>query len=259
VTAVAVIGADGFLGSAVAAHLHAQPGVTVSRVTRASYAAHSGRRHDVVVDCSGNSRKYLAEERPDEEFALSVGQRLRTLRDFPAPLQLHVSSVDVYSTLDDPAANAEDASIEIARVSHYGFHKLLAEELVRHYAPDWLIVRLGGMVGPGLRKNPVYDVLHGQPLRIHPDSRYQFLASSDAARISWELLERGLRREVVNVCGDGLISPREVAGLAGRPLDLSQLADSATPRVVDVSLAKLRSLTPVPQTGETLRRYLASA
>lgn len=255
----AVIGADGFVGSALAAHLAAQPDVHLTRVTRASYGEHARSGYDVVVDCSGNSRKYLAEERPGEEFPLSVTQRLRTLLDFPAALQLHVSSVDVYDALDDPSANAEGAAIDVGRVGHYGLHKLLAEELVRHYARDWLILRLGGMVGPGLRKNPVHDVLHGRPLRIHPDSRYQYLATADAARIAWELVGRGLRREVVNVCGDGLISPREVAALAGRPLDLSLLGPEARPRIVNVSVAKLRALVRVPDTTETLRRFLAAA
>jgi nucleoside-diphosphate-sugar epimerase len=259
VTAVVVIGAEGFVGSAFAAYLAAQPGVDLSRVTRADYASLSGRHADidVAIDCSGNSRKYVGDEQPADEFRLSVTQRLRTLLDFPARLQVHISSVDVYSTLDDPAANHEGAVIDVTRTSHYGFHKLLAEELVRHYAPDWLILRLGGMVGPRLRKNPVYDILEGRPLRIHPDSRYQFLATNDMARIAWSLVGRGLRREVVNICGDGLISPREIEALAGRGMDLSLVGRESRPRIVNISIERLRSLMAVPTTTAVVRSFLS--
>lgn len=258
-TTAFVIGAEGFLGSAFVAHLRALGTLEVLPVVRATYDEFAGREAEIVVDCSGNSRKYLAEDHPQEDFHLSVTQRLRTLRDFPAALQLHVSSVDVYETLDDPAANGEDVAIDPSRISHYGFHKLLAEQVVRHYARSWLIIRLGGMVGPALRKNPIYDVLHHQPLRIHPDSRYQFLSTADAARIAWALLEDGLHHQVINICGDGLISPREVAALATCPLDLSALVPAAKPRILNVSIAKLRSLTSVPRTEDVVRRFLRSA
>ena len=52
------------------------------------------------------------------------------------------------------------------------------------------VLRLAGMVGPGLRKNPVYDILQGEPLRIHPESQYQFLHAEDAAH-SWDLARSG--------------------------------------------------------------------
>jgi nucleoside-diphosphate-sugar epimerase len=259
VTTVAVLGAEGFVGSAFVAHLSREAGVELLPVTRTNYERATGRRYDVVVDCSGNSRKYVADEDPAGEFARSVAHRLRTLLDFPAGLQLHISSVDVYSDLTSPETTHEDASIDLGRSSHYGFHKLLAEELVQHYAPHWLILRLAGMVGPGLRKNPVYDILHGQPLRIHPDSRYQFLATADVARIGWELARREIRHEFVNVCGDGLVSPREIAAMAGRSLDLSLLGAEAAPRVVDASVEKLRRLLPVPTSRQTLARFLEGA
>ena len=258
-TVVAVIGAEGFVGSAFAASLAGEEGVSVRPVTRRSYDALARQPCDVVIDCAGNSRKFWADEDPRAELEASVGLRLRTLLDFPAGCQLHVSSVDVYSDLTSAATTGEDAPIDVARTSHYGFHKLLAEQLVRHYAADWLIVRLAGMVGPGLRKNPVYDVLRGQPLRIHPDSRYQFLATRDAARIAWALLRRGLRRQVVNVCGDGLISPREIAQLAGRDPDLSLLRPEDRPRIVDVDIRRLRALMPVPSTRESVAAFLREA
>lgn len=253
---VTVIGAAGFVGSAFLEHLSAKADAEVVAVTRESYDRLRGRPSDVVVDCAGNSRKYLAEEDPLEDLAATVEHRLRTLRDFPAGLQVHISSVDVYDRLDSPATTHEDAVLRAGGASHYGFHKRLAEALVQHYAPDWLILRLGGMVGPGLRKNPVHDVLTGAPLWISPDSQYQFLQTEDVARIAWSLVSGGCRQEIFNVCGDGLVSPREVARLAGRELDLARISPLELPRVVDISIEKLGRHVAVPRSLDAVRSFL---
>lgn len=254
---VTVIGAEGFVGSAFVSHLCERSNLDVIKVTRQNYDQAVGIRSDVVIEAACNSRKYLADEQPMEEFEQSVTHRLRTLRDFPADLHLHISSVDVYDDLTSPATTREDSPIDVSKVSHYGLHKLLAEQLVQHYAEQWLIVRLAGMVGPGLRKNPVYDILHGQPLRVHPDSQYQFMATSDAARIVWTLVERGIRREIFNVCGDGLISPKEIAQLSGRALDLSLLEPTAQPRLVHINIEKIKRIMAVPETYRSVAAFLA--
>lgn len=254
---VAVVGANGFVGSAFGRLLERAPDVTLVPITRESRAAYRGQSFDVVIDASGNARRFFAEEHPTEEFDASVYQHLRTLHELPAALQVHVSSVDVYADLRSPATTREDTAIDVGAQSHYGFHKLLAEQVARHYAKRWLVVRLAGMVGPGLRKNPVYDVLHGAPLRIHPDSQYQFMHTDAVARVVWDLVSRGIEQTTINVCGDGLVSPRQIAGWAGVTPDLSLLPADAAPRVVDADVEQLRAYGPVPSSARTIRAFVA--
>ena len=253
---VTVIGGRGLVGSAFVRLLKDRPEIRLRVVTRETYATEAGVYSDLVIDASGNSRKFIADDRPLEDMALTVEHRLRTLLDFPAGLHVHVSSVDVYPDLTSPESTREDQPIDGSRSSHYGFHKLLAEELVRHYAPRWLIVRLAGMVGPGLRKNPVFDVLHGNPIRIHPDSEYQFMHTDDVARIVWHLVERGIFPDVVNVVGEGLISVRGLAAMAGLPLNASALNCDIGPRIVHASTARLRCLMPVPSTRDAVSTFV---
>jgi nucleoside-diphosphate-sugar epimerase len=256
---VTVIGAGGFVGSAFASHIASQSGVELVQVTRSNYDRAAGVPSDIVVDASCNSKKYLADEDPCREFALSVDHRLRTLRDFPAALQVHISSVDVYGNLHSAETTTEEAESDLRGVSNYGFHKLMAEQLVRHYSTDWLILRLGGMVGPGLRKNPVYDILQGQPLRIHPDSQYQFIATGDIARIGWAVIERGIHSEALNICGQGLISPREIASIARRELNLELLTESDKPRIVNVNTNKISRIMAMPETRECIARFVTAS
>ena len=252
-----VVGARGFVGSAFVRHLKQRP-IELVEVTSQNYLEQAGCAADVVIQAACNSRKYLADQDPVAEFELSVTHCLRTLRDFPAALHVHISSVDVYADLANPAANTEESSIDVARISKYGLHKLLAEELVRHYASRWLIVRLAGMVGPGLRKNPVFDVLNNQPLRIHPDSQYQFAATDVVAERVWHLMEGGEIGQVFNLCGRGLVSPRQIAELAGRKMDLSLVRAEEQPRIVDINIGKVSSHFEMPPSLEAVRAFVGS-
>lgn len=255
---VTIIGANGFVGSAFARLLASRPGVELIQVTRQNYSAQAGTPSDVVIEAACNSKKFFAEEQPQLEFAGSVTHRLQTLFDFPAAFHLHISSVDVYGGQTSPATTREDAAIDIEKISHYGAHKLLAENLVRHHAKSWLILRLAGMVGPNLRKNPVFDILNGQPLRIHPDSRYQYMLTDEVARMAWQLFESGAAGEIFNLCGDSLISMREIARLAGRELNLSALPPDATPRILEASSEKIRGRFPIQKTAEAVAKFLSS-
>jgi nucleoside-diphosphate-sugar epimerase len=253
---VTLIGARGFVGSAFASHIAGLEGYELVEVTRCNYEQAAGVSSDVVIDASCNSRKYLATDRPRQDFELSVAHRLRTLVDFHAGLQVHISSVDVYGDLGSPDATKEESEPNLETISHYGLHKLLAEHLVRHYSSNWLILRLAGMVGPGLRKNPVFDILSGNALRIHPDSQYQYMATDDVARIGWTLIERCPHREIFNICGQGLISPREIASIAGRELNFDDSAAKDKPRIVDIYTGKIGQIVSLPRTHETVARFV---
>jgi nucleoside-diphosphate-sugar epimerase len=252
---VVVIGAGGFVGSAFVRYLKQHP-VELLEVTRQNYPERAGSRADVVIQAACNSKKYLADDDPVAEFDLSVTHCLRALLDFPASLHVHISSADVYAELANPSANSEESSIDLTRLSHYGLHKLMAEQLVRHYADRWLIVRLAGMVGPGLRKNPVFDVLNHRPLRIHPNSQYQFAATDIVAESVWRLVEAGEVNQVYNLCGRGLVSPRQIAGLVGKEMDLSLLGADAQPRIMDINIDKISRRFEMPPTLDTVRAFI---
>lgn len=248
---IIVLGAKGFVGSAVLAELQALDeclGVDLD-----NYADVKGRACDVLVNVNGNSKKFLANENPALEFDLSVQSVVHSIYDFPARRYVFVSTVDVYTDFAEPAQTAEAAPIDPARQSPYGFHKWLAEQYVRKTCPEWLITRLGGMVGPGMKKSPVYDVLHNVPLRVHLDSSYQYIHTHDVGRVIRTLLERGVTREIFNVCGRGVISLRTIQDLIGAT---STMTSDAPQQYYEINNAKLAALMPIATTEEAVRRYL---
>lgn len=245
-----VLGSAGFIGSAIVAEARAR-GLAVHELDRDTYRPGLAARW--LINANGNSKKFLAREQPALEFDLSVRSVMHSLHDFCVERYCFLSTIDVYDNVRDPAANAEDAPIRRERLSAYGLHKLIAEDLVRHYAPQWLILRMGGFVGPGLRKNSIYDLLKGAPLRVHPDSRYQYQHTRALAATALDLLEAESRCEIWNVAGDGTISLREIAAwIPGARLP----AAAGEPEHYEVNLDKLKAIRTVASTRDTVRRFV---
>ncbi len=249
-----VLGGTGFVGSAFVAE-SARRGWRVTWV--GSRDAHSviGASFDLVINADGNSRKYLAQQNPAEDFDLSVRTVARSLHEIRAARYVYLSSSEVYPDPSDPARNAEDAPIAPAQLSPYGFHKYLAETLVRRYAPCWSILRISGLIGPRLRKNAVYDVLTGAPLRVHPDSEFQFIDTRVLAAAVFDLLERSaLENDLVNMGGAGVVSVRQMAEWVGRSLPDEA---AALPRVrCELCLDRWRQWMSIPQTAEAVRAFI---
>ncbi len=249
-----IIGAQGFLGSAMV-RVAQKRGYQVLAVNRDNFEECRGTRTDLLIDANGNSRKYLAEKSPEKDFELSVRSVMHTLCSFQASCYLYLSTMEVYADTMDPCHNREiDASASQA-LSPYGFHKSLAEQLVRYHAPAWLILRLAGFCGPGLSKNGLYDLLRGDQMFLHPDSRCQYMHTDDLAGIAFSLYEAQHRNKAINVAGEGTISLREAARwISGRcftPADESLHREDR-----ELNIEQLRSIMPVPQTEPTVREFI---
>lgn len=250
-----LVGAAGFVGSAFARYWDGQ-GIPYAAITRGNYQQFVGQPCDILVHAAGNSKTYLADQRPLEDFSQSVALVLRTIEDFRPGFYVLISSVDIYPDLSNPANNHEQASFSPLRSSVYGFHKHLAELVAQKHAPRWLITRLAGMIGPGLKKNPVYDILHRQPLRIHPDSQYQFMSTDAVAQAIWQLVRGGYSHDCFNICGSGTISPRQIGALARMPLDTSLISAETRPRVVHISTEKINSIVPMPNSYQSVDAFI---
>lgn len=249
-----VIGGRGFVGSAVAAEAQRR-GYRTIIVEKDDYNEQVGLTADLLINANGNSKKFLATRDPKLEFDLSVRSVQQTLHDFHVGLYVHLSSIDVYSDVSHPENNAESSSIDLKALSPYGFHKYLAETLVRYYAPKWLVFRMGGFVGRNLWKNSIYDLLVGRPLHVHPDSRYQYLNTRDLARIVFDITERELSGELFNVVGEGTVTLREVATWIPHA-KLPEKADSLPLEHYEVNADKIKAYSKIPSTRTTVRTFV---
>jgi nucleoside-diphosphate-sugar epimerase len=235
-----LLGHRGFVGSAIASHLQ-KIGADYKGLDRANYSAFKGTSCDIFINAGGSSKKRLAAEDPAKDFELNVLSTIKTLADFRCKKYILISSIDVYNDVSNPAKNSEAEQVDPSRLSPYGFHKYLCELLVMRYCSDWLILRLGGMVGEGLKKNAIFDILTSGNLFVHPHSRYQYMNASDVANALWALKDS--RNEVFNVCGKGAVVLEEVAARLGVSLD--QRAYFNAEEVYDINIDKVLKLVPI--------------
>ncbi|HUQ90167.1 MAG TPA: NAD(P)-dependent oxidoreductase [Bryobacteraceae bacterium] len=247
-----ILGGRGLVGSAFVRACEAS-GRAFAILDRSSYQEYAGQRCDLLINANGNSRKPLARQDPMADFDASVRSVRASLMDFRYTRYIHLSSCDVYADCSSPQATREDQFPAPAMQSAYGFHKYLAEQCVQHAAKEWLIFRLGGFVGPGLKKNAIFDILRGGPLWLDPASELQFLSTDDAAMIMLTMAEGARSGEVFNLCGRGRIALQEVVERVGREIPVSP--GSPTVRY-DVSIDKISRVAQVPETRQTVLSFL---
>ncbi|MDR1490881.1 MAG: NAD(P)-dependent oxidoreductase [Desulfovibrio sp.] len=247
-----ILGGNGFVGSGFV-RLFQRLGLEHQILTRANYPEFAGTSCDVFINANGNSSKILAGREPMADFDANVRTTRASLGDFKAGFYIHLSSCDVYPDCSNPLTTGEDDPIDFSRLLPYGFHKLLAEYCVQHACKNWLIIRQGGFVGPGLKKNAVFDILNGGPLWLDPESELQFLHTDDSSRLIWSLYERGMANSVLNVCGQGVLKLREALDLAGRECPVQP----GSRRVrYEVSLKKAGKLVALPDSRTTVLRFI---
>lgn len=226
-------------------------------ITRENYQEFAGTACDMLVNANGNSRKFLAARDPVGEFDQSVRSVAVSLAAFTAGTYVLISSGDVYDDPSGPDTTTEERDIDPTRMSRYGLHKFLAERLVIGAHPNWLVVRAGGFVGPGIKKNAIFDILTGAKVWLSPESALQFIHTDRAAEIIMGIAASGTSRQIVNLGGRGTLRLGDFCAAIGS----RAMFDPQAPTVkYELSLARLTALSPieVPESRDEVSRFAAS-
>jgi nucleoside-diphosphate-sugar epimerase len=151
----------------------------------------------------------------------------------------------------------EDQTIDPAGQSRYGLHKSLAEQLVRGGDAQWLVMRMGGFVGPGLKKNAIYDMLTGGTVWLSPQSELQFISTDRAADLVWQLVENGVRNQIINLGAVGMVN---LGALHSRLASRSAFQPEAPTIRYEVALDKLTALSgaALPRSEDEVNAFVAA-
>jgi UDP-glucose 4-epimerase len=121
-----------------------------------------GERFELIVHCAGNGSVGYSVTHPLQDFQKTV-QSTADLLEYvrltsPGALVIYPSSAGVYGAKDDAPIREEDTPNPI---SPYGFHKKIAEDLLRSYSCSYgirvAIIRFFSIYGPGLTKQLLWD------------------------------------------------------------------------------------------------------
>lgn len=162
----ALIGFSGFVGSTLLKQAH------FSELYRSTNIHEiENREFDMVVCAGAPAQKWIANRDPvgDRKKIDTLIDHLRTMK---CKTFILISTVDVYK---EAIGVDESTPVEETGLHAYGLHRRLLEKFVEQHFSSCLIVRLPGLVGPGLRKNVIFDFLNNNNLHaVESRGAFQF-------------------------------------------------------------------------------------
>ncbi|SFN47877.1 NAD(P)-dependent oxidoreductase [Dokdonella immobilis] len=160
----ALIGYSGYVGSTLLRQAR------FDELYRSTNIADSaGHEFDLVVCAAAPAQKWIANREPEVDRQ-RIDSLIEALRRIRCGTFILISTVDVFSR---PNGVDEATSVDESGLHAYGMNRLRLERYVSGAFARHLIVRLPGLVGPGLRKNVVFD-LHNENRLEAIDSRAVF-------------------------------------------------------------------------------------
>lgn len=130
-----------------------------------------GKSFDTVVCAAAPGQKWLANKEPVEDLDKidALTEKLKTIK---CKRFILISTVDVFKK---PVGVDERSEVVEKGLQPYGLHRRYLEKFVAENFAHSLIVRLPGLVGPGLRKNIIFDFHNNNNLeQIESRGEFQF-------------------------------------------------------------------------------------
>ncbi len=162
----ALIGYSGFVGGTLLKQAQFE---SLYRSTNISEI--EGNAFDTVVCAGAPAQKWIANREPEADLKKIEGL-IAHLKTIQCNTFILISTVDVFKS---PIKVDEDTPVDETGLHAYGLHRRLLEKFVESHFTNHLIVRLPGLVGPGLRKNVIFDFLNDNNLHaIESRGIFQF-------------------------------------------------------------------------------------
>ncbi|UCZ86449.1 pyridine nucleotide transhydrogenase [Pseudomonas sp. L5B5] len=180
-----LIGFSGYVGSTL---LKQQSFTALYRSTNIGEIDH--QVFDTVVCAGAPAQKWIANREPQADLE-KIQALIAHLKTIQCKTFILISTVDVFK---NPQGVDEDTPVDESGLHPYGLHRRLLESFVESHFPNYLIIRLPGLVGPGLRKNVIFDFLNDNNLQaVESRGVFQFYPMVNLWHDTQIALDAGLR------------------------------------------------------------------
>lgn len=203
----ALIGSNGFVGGALAA------------THDFAYQFHRGNREemqgcevDLAVCAAAPGTKWFANANPEVDRAV-IDQLMGDLRGLRAKKVVLISTVDVFAK---PLGVYEDTPVATDGLHAYGVHRHRLESMVAAEF-DAHIIRLPGLFGMGLKKNALFDLLHGSTEFVDPRAVLQWYSLSRL----WVDIERVMTANIpiMHLATEPIVMQEIIEGVFGMQVE----------------------------------------
>jgi nucleoside-diphosphate-sugar epimerase len=162
-----IIGHRGFVGSNLSRQLPGARGAG-----RKEIGALAGQTFGNIYCAAPQAKKWWANLNPEQDWQ-EVHSLIESCRKIACTGSFILfSTVDVY----DPPAGVDERTKPFAESHPYGRHRFTLEEAVLDiFGSKARVIRLPALVGYGLKKNIIYDLLNNNNIsQINPNSAFQW-------------------------------------------------------------------------------------
>jgi nucleoside-diphosphate-sugar epimerase len=249
-----IIGGNGLVGSAIVNYVN-KKNIAYKIIQRENKEDFFGQSCDTLIFANGNALKYKANTDHFFDFLASVSSIAEYIHKINFKKFIHISTIDVYEKKSDLNSTKEDTVINDSNLDTYGFHKLLAENYVKKYCSDYLIFRLPGLVGKGLKKNPVYDFIQPEKkVMISPNSVLNFINTDIIAELIFQISNLGIKNEIFNLASKNSIKISDMKKIIG--IDSKYTSDAnQNIQHYEINTEKIQKYVKLSKSEEAIKTY----
>lgn len=172
---LAVIGANGFVGSAIVSQIESDARYQLIKVVRGDDIEKKLQSADVVIHAANPARRFRAESDPQRDFIETVDKTFKIFNLVKGKKCLLISSLSCKTQLN----------------TNYGRNRRFCELLA--LAQGVVVIRLGPMFGGTRKQDVLHDLLADRPIYVTPETRYAY---ADVKWIGEKIVE------LIDVCSD---------------------------------------------------------
>jgi len=249
-----VVGGRGLTGSAIVEYIQ-KKGLECEVIQKENKEKFWGRTCDVLIFANGNAVKFKANQEPLFDYNASVSSIVEYVHKIDYKMFILLSTVDVYNDKSNEKSTSENITINENDLDVYGFHKLLGEKYVQKFCKKYLIFRMGGLVGKGLKKNPVfYFIKKDGKVSISPNSEMNFINTKNMAEGIFEIFDREVSNEIFNLASKNSVKISQIKDVVGFDSEYSDECENTCWKYV-INTEKIQKYVTLPTTEESIKNY----
>ena len=153
---IAVIGANGFVGTEICSLLNESPNHTLSKVVRGDNAEEKIKNSSAVIYCANSSGRYFANNNPQEDYKDTVEKLAAIYSLLGDKKMILVSTISARVQLHTP----------------YGRNRRTCELLMNEKKD--LVIRLGPMYAHNNLKGALFDIILNKKVYVNESTEYSY-------------------------------------------------------------------------------------
>ncbi len=249
-----ILGGSGLVGSAFVRYCKKRK-LKYVNLTRDNKKKYHNKKCEIFIDCNGNGSKRLGIQNPYYDFQASVSTVVDNLFNYKYNKYIYISSSQVYENTSLLKCTKEEKSKLNLNLNSYGFNKLVSENFIIKHAKKHLIFRLPYVVGPGLKRNPVFDLSNSKKTYLSLDSLINCVHTDTIANIVFQIINKKIKNQVYNLGSSNNIKIRQILNLC--EINKNELVSTKkTSDKMFFNCKKISKIITLPTSKNEILKYL---